>query len=42
MKSRSNDESENETGSSEEHDYGSTGLSIQDGSDNASGTQVII
>ncbi|KAK6926862.1 Signal transduction response regulator, receiver domain [Dillenia turbinata] len=41
MKSKSNDESENNSGSSDECNYGSTGLSIRDGSDNGSGTQVI-
>lgn len=42
IKSRSNDELENDTGSSIENHNGSTGLSIRDGSDNASGTQVSI
>ncbi|GLT73072.1 hypothetical protein SLA2020_449540 [Shorea laevis] len=37
--SKSNDESDNNTGSSDEHDNGSNGPSIQDGSDNGSGTQ---
>ncbi|WVZ04487.1 hypothetical protein V8G54_025293 [Vigna mungo] len=39
-KSRSNDASENNSDSNEENDYGSKGLSIRDGSDNGSGTQV--
>lgn len=39
-KSKSNDESDDNTASSEEQDNGSTGLSIRDGSDNGSGTQV--
>ncbi|XP_034688604.1 two-component response regulator-like PRR37 isoform X2 [Vitis riparia] len=39
VKSKSNDESENNTGSSDERDNGSTGPSIRDGSDNGSGTQ---
>ncbi|PON62388.1 Two-component response regulator-like [Parasponia andersonii] len=38
-KSKSNDESDNNTGSSDEQDNGSTGLSIRDGSDHGSGTQ---
>ncbi|KAA8549525.1 hypothetical protein F0562_001457 [Nyssa sinensis] len=38
-KSKSNDESDNNTSSSDERDNGSIGLSIQDGSDNGSGTQ---
>ncbi|TKY67280.1 Two-component response regulator PRR37 [Spatholobus suberectus] len=38
-KSRSNDASENNSDSSDENDYGSRGLSIQDGSDNGSSTQ---
>ncbi|RVX22721.1 Two-component response regulator-like APRR7 [Vitis vinifera] len=42
VKSKSNDESENNTGSSDERDNGSTGPSIRDGSDNGSGTQVMI
>lgn len=42
VKSKSNDESENNTGSSDECDNGSTGPSIRDGSDNGSGTQVMI
>ena len=42
VKSKSNVESENNTGSSDEHDNGSTGTSIRDGSDNGSGTQVMI
>ncbi|XP_052189898.1 two-component response regulator-like APRR7 isoform X2 [Diospyros lotus] len=37
--SESYDESEKNSGSSDEHDNGSTGLSIHDGSDNGSGTQ---
>ncbi|GAV71381.1 Response_reg domain-containing protein/CCT domain-containing protein [Cephalotus follicularis] len=38
-KSKSTDESENNTSSSDEHYNGSKGLSNQDGSDNGSGTQ---
>ncbi|KAF3962856.1 hypothetical protein CMV_012687 [Castanea mollissima] len=38
-KSKSNDESDNNTGSSDERDNGSNGQSIRDGSDNGSGTQ---
>lgn len=38
-KSKSNNESDDNTASSEEQDNGSTGLSIRDGSDNGSGTQ---
>ncbi|CAJ1979377.1 unnamed protein product [Sphenostylis stenocarpa] len=41
-KSRSNDASENNSDSSDENDYGSKGLSIRDGSDNGSGTQMEI
>ncbi|PSR90005.1 Two-component response regulator-like [Actinidia chinensis var. chinensis] len=37
--SKSSDEIENHTGSSDEQDNGSIGLSIRDGSDNGSGTQ---
>jgi len=40
-KSRSNDAYENNSDSSDENDYGSRGLSIRDGSDNGSGTQVL-
>ncbi|KAL5581152.1 hypothetical protein UlMin_013594 [Ulmus minor] len=39
VKSKGNDESENNSSSSNEQDNGSTGLSIWDGSDNGSGTQ---
>ncbi|KAF5930910.1 hypothetical protein HYC85_031783 [Camellia sinensis] len=39
VKSKSNYESENNTGSSDERDNASVGLSIRDGSDNGSGTQ---
>ncbi|KAK0605998.1 hypothetical protein LWI29_033045 [Acer saccharum] len=39
VKSTGNDESENDNSSSDEHNHGSNGLSIQDGSDNGSGTQ---
>ncbi|KAI9194569.1 hypothetical protein LWI28_007199 [Acer negundo] len=39
VKSKGNDESENDNSSSDEHDHGSNGLSIRDGSDNGSGTQ---
>lgn len=42
VKSKINDESESNTGSSNEQDNGSNGLNIQDGSDNGSGTQVIL
>ncbi|GLU02443.1 hypothetical protein SLE2022_196930 [Rubroshorea leprosula] len=38
-KSKCNDDFENDTGSSDEHDNGSDGLMICDGSDNGSGTQ---
>lgn len=41
-KSKSIDESDNNTGSSDERDNGSNGQSIPDGSDNGSGTQVMI
>lgn len=40
-KSRSDDASENNSDSSDDNDYGSRGLSVQDGSDNGSGTQVL-
>jgi len=40
-KSRSNDASENNSDSHDENDHGSKGLSIRDGSDNGSGTQVL-
>ncbi|KAL5765935.1 hypothetical protein ACOSP7_016552 [Xanthoceras sorbifolium] len=39
IKSKSNDECENNCSSSDEHDNGSNGPSIRDGSDNGSGTQ---
>lgn len=40
-KSRSNDVSGKNSDSSDENDFGSKGMSIRDGSDNGSGTQVM-
>lgn len=40
-KSKSAEGSDNNSGSNDEDDKGSSGLNIQDGSDNGSGTQVL-
>ncbi|KAL6011135.1 hypothetical protein ACLOJK_001579 [Asimina triloba] len=40
VKSKSDDESDNHTGSNDEDDNASTGLNVRDGSDNGSGTQL--